>query len=231
MLGKAGLVALAMTPVFGATHTADLRELYNEMYPVNALKRDAFNLCHESDAMFVRALQADRESCYDRMPHNIALAIGRVRPGTELSALSPNLDEPARAALFLAQIANLPIRQHIQRPQQVAVLAEAETLAGSPSCGSLAAAVTRGTHQAGALATAAAAHGPTLDEAAFAALTPALRDATAWPRLSARFTMPATAPDDAALSGAASAGGGLSPILEAEPQPAAAGTAACSTRV
>jgi hypothetical protein len=87
MIGKAGLAAVALLSVAAAGRGVDLRQLYDEMYPVNTLKRDALHLCQQSDLTFVRALEDDRETCYDRMPHSFALAIGRIQPGSPLSSL------------------------------------------------------------------------------------------------------------------------------------------------
>ncbi|HZT89348.1 MAG TPA: hypothetical protein VFA12_15345 [Stellaceae bacterium] len=135
MFGKVGLAALAVVPVFGAAHTGDLRELYNQMYPVNALTRDAFNLCHESDATFVRALAVDRDRCLDGMPHSLAVAIGRTRPDGDLLAFAP-ISEGERAAIRLAQ-ANFPaLRQPVEAPRPTAIslapLHVAAALAGKP---------------------------------------------------------------------------------------------------
>jgi len=110
MLGKIGIAALAVLPIFGATHTTDLRQLYNEMYPVNGLTRDAFNLCHESDATFVRALDTDREHCLDEMPHSFAVAIGHIRPDSQVAALGSE-DAALKAAFALAAESALPIRE------------------------------------------------------------------------------------------------------------------------
>src|SRR5438132_14467 len=111
MLRKVSLAALAIIPIYGATHTVDMRELYNEMYPVNSLKRDTFNLCHRSDATFVRALQVDRESCFDRMPLTIAIAIGRPRPGSAVAALDWSPATTRSANLFFAQAAAATLPQ------------------------------------------------------------------------------------------------------------------------
>jgi hypothetical protein len=65
----------------------DLRQLYNEMYPVNGLRRDVLSLCHEVQPTFVRAIEADRVGCYDSMPDPVELAIGWVRTSSRLAAL------------------------------------------------------------------------------------------------------------------------------------------------
>ncbi|HEX3882577.1 MAG TPA: hypothetical protein VHW66_07965 [Stellaceae bacterium] len=87
MIGKAGLVAaIAIAAVTSGRHV-DLRGLYDQMYPVSTLKRDALYLCHESDLTFVRASGRDRSSCYSNMPHAIALALGFVHPTSALAGL------------------------------------------------------------------------------------------------------------------------------------------------
>jgi hypothetical protein len=126
MLGKIGVLALATLPVFGATHTADMRELYNEMYPVNAMTRDAFNLCHESDATFVRALHFDRERCLDHMPHAIALAIGRIPPDSQLATLPATID----TARDLAELA-APLLAPREMPRHLAAFVDVRHVATS----------------------------------------------------------------------------------------------------
>jgi hypothetical protein len=106
MIGKAGLAAVALLSVAAAGRGVDLRQLYDEMYPINTLKRDALRLCQQSDLTFVRAFEDDRETCYDRMPHSFALAIGRIQPGSPLSGLFaaggglPAATFPSEAGLF-----------------------------------------------------------------------------------------------------------------------------------
>jgi hypothetical protein len=131
MFGKIGFAALAMVPVFGATHTGDLRELYDQMYPVSALTRDAFILCHESDATFVRALQGDRDQCLDHMPHSFAVAIGRIPPDNDLLAWAP-ISEGARAALRLARVPLAPPRQPVEMPHQLAAFVDGHGATAAP---------------------------------------------------------------------------------------------------
>ena len=69
---KVGLAAVVVAMAAMSARTVDLRQLYNEMYPVSTLKRDALSLCHESDPTFVRAVEEDRAACYNGMPHAIA---------------------------------------------------------------------------------------------------------------------------------------------------------------
>lgn len=88
MIGKAGLIAVVLVSATVAGRSIHPRALYDHMYPVNSLKRHAFNLCQESDPAFIRALGEDRVACYRRMPYSISLALGFVhRPGdTDLAA-------------------------------------------------------------------------------------------------------------------------------------------------
>jgi len=87
MLGKAALAAGIAVAAVMAGRTIDLRQLYDQMYPVDTLRRDAFSLCQQSDRTFIRALEDDRESCYRRMPHSFAVALGRVPAASPLAAL------------------------------------------------------------------------------------------------------------------------------------------------
>jgi len=88
MLVKASILATAIM-VVGATLTSvDFRELYNEMYPVNGLKRDVLGVCHQAKPTFVRAIKADRENCYDSMPDSVEMAIGWVRTSSVLAELT-----------------------------------------------------------------------------------------------------------------------------------------------
>lgn len=87
MIGKAGLAFALMITGVASVHTVDLRQLYNQMYPVSTLKRDTLNLCHEADPAFIRAIKEDRQACYRSMPHAIAVALGMVRPDNALAEL------------------------------------------------------------------------------------------------------------------------------------------------
>jgi hypothetical protein len=86
MLVKASIAAALIVAAVGLS-SIDYRDLYNEMYPVNGLKRDVLDLCHEAQPTFVRAVASDRIGCYDSMPDNIDLAIGWVRTTSRLAAL------------------------------------------------------------------------------------------------------------------------------------------------
>jgi hypothetical protein len=110
MLVKASLAAAALIAAT-AICIVDWRDVYNEMYPVNALKRDAFGICHESDPTFIRARQIDREGCFDRMPNSIALAIGWVNTGRRTDHF---IDHPGgfpSAEALLAGLRALPTRR------------------------------------------------------------------------------------------------------------------------
>jgi hypothetical protein len=87
MIAKAGLVVAAIMLTVVGGRAIDLRGLYDQMYPISTLKRDVLNLCVESDPAFIRAMSDEREACYFRMPHTIALALGMVRPDNSLEEL------------------------------------------------------------------------------------------------------------------------------------------------
>jgi hypothetical protein len=109
MIGRGGFIAIAVVSALMGAHSLNPRELYNEMYPVETLKRDAFGICHAANPSFVRAFKDDRETCYDSMPNAIEVALGRVHPGAQLKA---SLD-PARQAELLIQLAAMPPRQPV----------------------------------------------------------------------------------------------------------------------
>ena len=87
MLVTASIAAAALIVAAVSLSRVDYRELYNEMYPVEGLKRDVLGLCHQAKATFVRALQSDRVNCYDGMPDAVDIAIGWVRTSDRLAAL------------------------------------------------------------------------------------------------------------------------------------------------
>jgi hypothetical protein len=107
MLVKAGIAACVLACAAVALSAIDLRQLYNEMYPVNGLRRDVLSLCHEVKPTFVRAIEADRTGCYDSMPDPVELAIGWVRTSSRLAAMhKPTPVEIAERLLVAA------IRKH-----------------------------------------------------------------------------------------------------------------------
>ena len=107
MLVKASLAASALVCAAVMLSSVDFRQLYNEMYPVNGLRRDVLNLCHEAEPTFVRAIEADRIGCYDNMPDPVELAIGWVRTSSRLAAMhKPTPVEVAERLLVAA------VREH-----------------------------------------------------------------------------------------------------------------------
>jgi hypothetical protein len=106
------------------------RELYNQMYPVEALKRDAFRICNDANPTFIRAVWADREACYNSMPHVIAVALGRIRPSDAVAMAA--LSDPSRQAELLMMLASMPPRQPITAPRSFDNIAWLRAL--SPGC-------------------------------------------------------------------------------------------------
>ena len=98
-----------------AAYSINPRELYHQMYPLEPVKQNAFQICDASDPTFIRAVGSDREACYNKMPHVMALAMGRVKPE---SALSMNaLIDPAREAQLILTLASLPPQQPVTAPR------------------------------------------------------------------------------------------------------------------
>jgi hypothetical protein len=126
MRSKAVFVAVAVISAGIGAHSLNPRELYNEMYPVEALKRDAFHICNDANPTFIRAVKVDREACYDSMPEAIEQALGRVRPSSAL-AKSALLD-PSRQAELLIELASIPPRQPITAPRSFTDTAWARSL-------------------------------------------------------------------------------------------------------
>lgn len=103
MLVKASFAAGALLCAAVMLSSIDFRQLYNEMYPVNGLRRDVLNLCHQAEPTFVRAIEADRIGCYDGMPDPVELAIGWVRTSSRLAAMhKPTPVEVAERLLVAA---------------------------------------------------------------------------------------------------------------------------------
>lgn len=141
MLGRIGLslgrrarrlAIVATALVFGAigAHSLDPRALYHEMYPLEPVKQDAFHICDDADPTFVRAVGAEREACYNKMPHIMAVAMGRVKPGGALSMEA--LTDPSREAELLLTLASMPPQQPITAPRSFSNTAWVRAL--SPSC-------------------------------------------------------------------------------------------------
>lgn len=101
MLVKASIAATLVIGAVMSASSLDFRELYNEMYPVNGLKRDVLTVCHQAKPTFIRAIEADRVNCYDSMPDPVELAIGWVRTSSRLAALrkTPTAVETAERML------------------------------------------------------------------------------------------------------------------------------------
>jgi hypothetical protein len=130
MLGRISFVVIALVSVAIGAHSLNPRELYHEMYPLEPVKRDAFHICDEADPTFVRAVGVDREACYNSMPHVMALAMGRVRPGGALSMQA--LTDSSREAELLMMLAAMPPRQPNTVPRSFSNTAWVRAL--SPSC-------------------------------------------------------------------------------------------------
>jgi hypothetical protein len=156
MLRRISFIAVALVAIVIGVHSMDLRALYAEMYPAEPVKRDAFHICDETDPTFLRAVGSDREACYGSMPHIMAVAMGRTRPGGALSMQA--LTDPSREAELLMLLAAMPPRQPITRPRSfsntkllapcddkplaaVSYTAPGEMLGGMPPAGSRAAAL------------------------------------------------------------------------------------------
>lgn len=101
MLVKASILATAVVAATVSLTQVDFRDLYNEMYPVNGLKRDVLGLCHRAKSTFIRAVRVDRENCYDSMPDSVEQAIGWVRTSSLLAELNnkPSAVETAERLL------------------------------------------------------------------------------------------------------------------------------------
>jgi hypothetical protein len=130
MLSRISFIAVALASAAIGAHSLNPRELYSEMYPVEPVKHDAFQICDEADPTFVRAVGADREACYNSMPHIMAVAMGRVRPGGALSMQA--LTDPSREAELLMTLAAMPPRQPITMPRSFSNTAWVRAL--SPPC-------------------------------------------------------------------------------------------------
>jgi hypothetical protein len=127
---KIGLVALALISAAIGAHALNPRELYKEMYPAEPVKREAFHICDEADPTFVRAVGTEREACYDKMPHIMAVAMGRIKPGGALTRQA--MTDPSREAELLMVLAMTPPRQPITAPRSFSNTAWVRAL--SPPC-------------------------------------------------------------------------------------------------
>jgi len=128
---KAGFAAVALISAAVGAHALKPRELFHEMYPLEPVKQDAFRICDDTDPTFVRAVGTDREACYDRMPHVMAVAMGRIkRSGAGLS--TQELTDPSREAELLMALALMPPRQPITEPRSFSDTAWVRAL--TPPC-------------------------------------------------------------------------------------------------
>jgi hypothetical protein len=116
MLVKSSIAAVLVIAAVAGLSRIDYRELYDEMYPVNGLRRDVLNLCHDAKPTFVRALEADRISCYDGMPEPVAAAIEWVRTSARLAAM--RRPTPVEQAEKLLVEATLRGREDLLEPRR-----------------------------------------------------------------------------------------------------------------
>ncbi len=130
MIGRIGFIAIALIAAAIGARSLNPRELYQEMYPLEPVKQDAFHICDEADPTFVRAVGAEREACYNKMPHVMAVAMGRIKPGGALSREA--LADPSREAELLMTLASIPPRQPITAPRSFSNTAWVRAL--SPPC-------------------------------------------------------------------------------------------------
>lgn len=123
---KLGIAAAALTYATVSLASVDYGQLYNEMYPVNGLKRGVLGLCQAAKPSFVRAIEQDRVDCYDSMPTGIERAIGWVRTSARLAALrTPTGVELAEKLLQQAEL---------RQPFGIVQFAARAVPAGAPSC-------------------------------------------------------------------------------------------------
>jgi hypothetical protein len=130
LFGKTGVAAVALIFAAIGAHTLRPRALFHEMYPLEPVKQDAFRICDDSDPTFVRAVGTEREACYDKMPHVMAVAMGRIKPGGALSTQA--FADPSREAELLMTLAAMPPRQPITVPRSFSNTAWVRAL--TPSC-------------------------------------------------------------------------------------------------
>jgi hypothetical protein len=129
MSRRAWVLAAALVFAVVGANSLHPRELYNQMYPVEALKRDAFHICNDADPTFIRAVWSEREACYNSMPHIIAVALGRVHPKEALTLAA--LTDPSRRAELMMMLATPP-RQPVTAPRSFDNTSWLRSL--SPSC-------------------------------------------------------------------------------------------------
>lgn len=138
MFARSAIAVVALVFAAIGAHSLSPRELYHEMYPLEPVKRDAFHICGQADPTFVRAVGVDREACYDSMPHIMALAMGRVKPGGALGLQA--LTDPSREVELLMTLAAMPPREPVIAPRSFADTAWLRALA-APCAGRIVPAV------------------------------------------------------------------------------------------
>ena len=114
MLVKASIVAAVLIAAAVPLSRVDYRGTYDEMYPVNGLKRDVLSLCHNTRPTFIRAIRSDRTDCYDSMPDAVDLAIGWVRTSDRLAAMNR---VPTPVELAERVLAEAVIRGRLDGPE------------------------------------------------------------------------------------------------------------------
>lgn len=120
------ITVIALTFAVFHAHSFNPRELYREMYPLEPVKQNAFQICDQSDPTFVRAVGVEREACYNKMPYVMAVAMGRVKQRAE------SLLDPSHEAELLRLLASTPPQQPITTPRSFSNTAWARALA--PPC-------------------------------------------------------------------------------------------------
>jgi len=116
MLVKSSIAAVAVIAAVVGLSRVDYRQLYDEMYPANGLRRDVLNLCQDFKPTFVRALETDRVGCYDSMPDPVERAIGWVRTTSRLAAMRH--PTPVEQAEKLLVLSTLHGREDLLQPLQ-----------------------------------------------------------------------------------------------------------------
>ena len=116
---RAAVVVTAVIFVAIGAHSINPRELYRQMYPIEPVKQNAFQICDETDPTFVRAIGSEREACYNKMPHVMAVAMGRVKADASLSMAA--LVDPAREAELILALASLPPQQPVVQRERDAI--------------------------------------------------------------------------------------------------------------
>jgi hypothetical protein len=120
------IIVIALTFAVFHAHSFNPRELYREMYPLEPVKQNAFQICDQSDPTFVRAVGVEREACYNKMPYVMAVAMGRVKQHAE------SLLDPSHEAELLRLLATTPPQQPIMAPRSFSNTAWARAL--TPPC-------------------------------------------------------------------------------------------------